>query len=452
MRPIYSYLINRKPTISFKVPGHKTRVDFSSTSLIDETETFNTDNLHMPEGIIKDALDYARKVYKTRETLYMVNGSTGALHTAILSSTLPGEEVLVQRNSHMSIYHAMILGRLRPRYLYPQIKGGVIGGLCPDSFEEELRNFKGRLVVLTNPSYEGYSSDLVKLIDLCHSRDKLVIVDEAHGAHLPFTDRLIDSALVLGADMVVHSAHKTLPSLTQTALLHVNSPRVDLARVKMFSKILQTSSPSYVFMASLEGAIDFMVKEGRDRLEELVSLCQDFDKDLEKIPGIVRPEPDFYEKDISKLHFGLRGYRGSDLAKVLYEDYSINMEYSDYNHVVGVSSVMNEKSDFERLKQALRDLAKRDRDLKEIPQAQIPKPLIALDLEEAFNKAKTTRPYQESLGHISGGFVVAYPPGQVLLAPGEEVQEEHIKLINMYKENNIQVLDADMLQLVDKEF
>lgn len=451
MRPIYSYLINRKPTTSFKVPGHKTRVDFSNTALIDETETFNTDNLHMPEGIIKEALAFARELYKTYETLYMVNGSTGALHTAILSSTLPGEEVLVQRNSHMSIYHAMILGRLRPRYLYPEIKGGVIGGLCPHRFEEELRNFKGRLIVLTNPSYEGYSSDLARLIDLAHSQAKLVIVDEAHGAHLPFTDRLIDSALDLGADMVVHSAHKTLPSLTQTALLHINSPRVDLSRVKMFSKILQTSSPSYVFMASLEGAIDYMAKEGRFRLDELVSFCQDFDRYLDQVPGIVRPKPNIYTKDISKLHFGLRGYRGSDLAKILYEDYSISMEYSDYNHVVGVGSVMNDKNDFDRLKLALKDLAKKDRDLKDGLQFSVPNPKIVMGLEEAFNKFKIARPYQESLGHISGAFVVAYPPGQVILAPGEEVQEDHINLIKTYKENKIQVLEADMLQLVDKE-
>src|SRR5699024_2787990 len=170
-------------------------------------------------------------------------------------SSCPGDEILIQRNSHMASYHALILGKLKPRYFSPRVSNSTIGQINIDEFKKLVNETKAKLVLFTYPSFEGYASDLRKLIEIAHGKGMIVIVDEAHGAHLSFTDRLISSSLNLGADLVIQSVHKTLPALTQTSLLHINSDRVDISSVHEFARIMQTSSPSYVFMESIERAV-----------------------------------------------------------------------------------------------------------------------------------------------------------------------------------------------------
>src|SRR5699024_4258534 len=185
------------------------------------------------------------------------------------------------------------------------------------------------------------------------------------GAHFSFTDRLISSSLNLGADLVIQSVHKTLPALTQTSLLHINSDRVDISSVHEFARIMQTSSPSYVFMESIERAVDFMdSEEGRMKLDKVIDYAEEFYENLKEIPGISMPKTDFYGKDITRFKFGMAGYTGDELGKILYEEFSINVEYSDYNYIIGIITVLNEKEDFVKLLKALKELSGR-REVKE---------------------------------------------------------------------------------------
>lgn len=451
MRPIYDGLINKKEIVNFTMPGHKGRLEDLPLNRLDVTETYETDNLHQAEGIIKDSLAYASRVYGTRQTLYMVNGSTGALQVAILSSSQPGDEVLVQRNSHMAVYHSLILARLRPKYFYPEVKDGVTGQVSLEGFKQALEESKAKLAIFTYPSYEGYGSDLKTMIDLAHKKGMLVIVDQAHGAHLNFTDRLIPSALKLGADLVIESAHKSLPALTQTSLLHINSPRVDLDRLKEFSKIFQTSSPSYVFMASLEGAIAYMdSQEGREGLDRMVDYCMDFHDQARLIRGISLPPVSAYGKDISRFHLGLRGYRGEDLGLILYKNYGINIEYADYKYIVGIGSLMNEREDFQKLLYALEDLGPGEKEEDFIPPYLKDQPQIAMDISQAFYRPKVRIKPEEALGRISGGFIVPYPPGIALIGPGEIFSQDHIDIIKTYKDHKISILNGDRIEVVDE--
>ena len=451
MRPIYESLINRKDTVNFRMPGHKQRINWEYLNKIDVTETYDTDNLHDPEGIIKESLDYVKGVYKTKESLFVVNGSTSAIQIAVLASTSPGDEILVQRNSHMASYHSLVLGRLRPTYFSPKVEGSTVGQISVEEFKETLEKTKARVVLFTYPSFEGYASDLGKLIELAHSKGMIVIVDEAHGAHLTFTDRLIPSAIELGADLVIESVHKTLPALTQTSLLHINSDRVNAGNVHEFARIMQTSSPSYVFMESIERAVDFMdSEEGRKKLDKIIDYTEEFHEELRKIPQISMPKIDCFARDITRFHFGMAGYTGDELGRILYDEFDINVEYTDYNYIIGIVTVLNEKEDFDKLLTALREVAVRKETEEFRANLDEIEAEVVMNIADAFYAKKKTLPIEEAVGKISGGFVIPYPPGIVLIAPGERIKKEHMDRLNVYKAHNINVLNDNRIEVIDE--
>lgn len=451
MRPIYNSLINRKEVVNFRMPGHKQKITWDNMNKIDVTETYGTDNLHDAQGIIKESLDYIKNVYNTKESLFIVNGSTSAIHIAVLSSSSPGDEILIQRNSHMASYHALILGKLKPTYFSPRVSNSTIGQIDIEEFNKLVEETKAKLVLFTYPSFEGYASDLRKLIEIAHDKKMIVIVDEAHGAHLSFTDRLIPSSLDLGADLVIQSVHKTLPALTQTSLLHINSNSVDISSIHEFARIMQTSSPSYVLMESIERAVDFMdSEEGRAKLDRVIDYAEEFYEKLKEIPGISMPKTDFYGKDITRFHFGMAGYTGDELGRILYDEFSINIEYSDYNYIIGIITVLNEKEDFDKLLSALKELSIR-REVKEFREnLDEIEPDIVMNISDAFYANKKKVIMKEAINKISGGFIIPYPPGIALIAPGERIKKEHIDRINIYRAHNINVLNDNRIEVIDE--
>lgn len=451
MRPIYNYLKNRKKTVDFKFPGHKKRIDYDWIREIDETETLGTDNLYDAQGIIRESLSYAKALYGTKETLYMVNGSTGAIQAAILSQASPGDKVLIQRNSHMSVYQSLVLARLRPSYLYPDLGQGFLGAVSYEEVQRALDKEDYKFMVLTSPSYEGFIPDLKRIIDLAHSKGVLVIVDEAHGSHLAFSPRLPASALEVGADLVIHSAHKTLPSLTQTALAHINSDRVDGKRFKDFIRMTQTSSPSYVFMASLENALDYMDGPGRQKLDQVIDYCYDFEKKVsENLLNTSIVDSGAAHQDPLRLVISHKAYQGSQLYRILYEDYDINLEMESLAYVVAVASPMSEKEDFDRLYEALEDLDSREGQRKDFDFKLIKEDKV-IDPYEAFYSPREERPIGEALGRLSADYIIPYPPGQVLLGPGERVRKDHIDLLRAYEAAGIRVLKGPGLGLVKED-
>lgn len=464
--PIYNRLldISSKDIIYFQLPGHNkktnTGLDFNLIPSFDTTETYGTDNLHEPEDIILESMTEVSRVYRSKSCIYLVNGSTCGLHIAMMSVTKPGDTVLIQRNSHVSAYNGSIIGRLNVQYIMPEYdaKRQLVGGIDVSKFKETIENNpKIKACVLLHPSFYGVCSNLKEIIEIAHNNEVIVIIDEAHGPHLSFSDKLPDSAIDLGADLVIHSAHKTLPSLTQTAVLHICTDRVNPDRVRTVSRLLQTTSPSYVFMTSIEKAVAFMDSlEGRRALDELLYNINRFVDRLSRIDRIKllgeKSDGLFFERDITKIHFEIEGIKGTDLIDMLHRDYNINMEYADLRYVIGVCSVMNTEEDFNHLANALEDIASSFKyDVTEKLDVKLIEAKQIIPIYEAFNSETKTVKLRESIGSVSASYIIPYPPGIPQLAPGELITEKHIELAEMYTDKGISIvgMNKDKIDIIE---
>ena len=242
----------------FHMPGHKRKMHMSWDAdpyTVDITEIEGFDDLHHAEGILKEAQERAARIYHADETHFLVNGSTVGILSAIMGVTDKGDQILVARNCHKSVYHAIYLNELEPVYVYPEYdeKTGLNGEVKADEIALLLeKNPNIKAVMIVSPTYDGVVSDVKKIAEVAHAHEIPLIVDEAHGAHFGFDPYFPKNANENGADIVIHSVHKTLPSLTQTALLHINGTFVNREKVRMYLHMLQSSSPSYVLMASID--------------------------------------------------------------------------------------------------------------------------------------------------------------------------------------------------------
>ena len=285
--PLVEKLINHteKGPVSFHVPGHKGSSAIMGAGArlweralqYDLTELPGLDNLHCPAGVIRDAQRLAAEAYGADHTYFLVNGSTAGVLASMLAATRPGDTVIVDRGCHSSVYNGLVLGRLNPVYIRRQVDPATGIPLSADAAEVERafeKTRRAKAVVITNPTYYGICSDIRTIAATAHKNGALLIVDEAHGAHLRFWSGLPDSSLDTGADLVVQSAHKTLPAMTQGSWLHVKGGGVDKERLERMLGMLQTTSPSYVIMASLDNARHAMQKEGAGYLEEVLGYAE----------------------------------------------------------------------------------------------------------------------------------------------------------------------------------
>ena len=270
--PVFDALkkLKEEDSVFFHMPGHKgknTLVNWGELiPEVDTTETIGMDNLLDPRGIINESQELAAKVFGAKSTHYGVNGSTGSIYIALATITKPGDKILVQRNCHKAVYNAMILNRLNPVYIYPNYneKHHVMTGIDPEDVDEALSKDKDiKAVVLTYPTYYGVCSDLESIANIVHKHNRILMVDEAHGPHMTFSDSLPKSALACGADIVIHSTHKTLPSFTQTSMIHVGSDRIDVNKLRDRFQLYTTTSPSYLFIASNEIATAYMATKNK---------------------------------------------------------------------------------------------------------------------------------------------------------------------------------------------
>ncbi|MBR1692101.1 MAG: aminotransferase class V-fold PLP-dependent enzyme, partial [Lachnospiraceae bacterium] len=270
----------------FHMPGHKRNWEQSPLREmlgIDITEIDGFDNLHHATGILKTMQEEAAAVYGTDQTFFLVNGSTCGIQAAVSASVKDGKKLLMARGCHKAVYNICLLRRIDAVYLYPAQTDTpfLCGSISPQAVEEAFaRNDEIGAVILTSPNYDGVVSDVASIADIVHAHGAVLIVDEAHGAHLPFSTCFPKSAVRCGADLVIHSLHKTLPSPTQTALLHVNGDRVDADRLREFLSMYQTSSPSYIFMAAMQQCIEETAAKGdkwlsalSERLDAFVRAC-----------------------------------------------------------------------------------------------------------------------------------------------------------------------------------
>ncbi|MBV1758385.1 MAG: aminotransferase class V-fold PLP-dependent enzyme [Dethiosulfatibacter sp.] len=444
----------------FHMPGHKGKNIFSPNDEIilygnDITEIEGMDNLHNPKGVIKDMLDQIANTYGVRRTFLSTNGSTTSLHAAILGLTNPKDQIIIARDCHKAVYNALILGDLNPVYL-PITFNKNIGLVNLDNlmdFETTLKDTDAKVVVITYPSYFGICCDIKEIVRIVHKYKKIIIVDEAHGSHLKFSGLLPLSAEDAGADVIIQSAHKTLPALTQTSMLHINT-NLDTSRIESYLSILMTTSPSYLMMVSLEKSVKFMVDNAKFRLEENLNAIDKLSKEYINAGKIFKDRNYFlanngFDFDSSKLLFRLAevGIIATDGKKLLRKRYSIEMEMANTEYINGFMTVSDEVDELRFLFQSVDDIIRSEGSDNIIdPSAyarMVVEPEIGINIRSAFYAKKTVLSLNSSTGEISGNFIIPYPPGIPLICPGERISNELIDLINVLDKMGIEILGLE---------
>lgn len=443
----------------FHMPGHKRNPDTVNTDLPfdrDITEIDGFDNLHHPEGILKKAQETAASVYDTKECYYSVNGSTAALLAAVSATVPRNGQILVARNCHKAVYHALYLRNLIPTYVYPQMdpKWWINGGISSDKVERALaENPEIKAVLLTSPTYDGVVSDIEKIAEIVHRYEIPLIVDEAHGAHFHFSNYFPTSAAELGADLVIQSFHKTLPSMTQTAVLHNCSDRVDSRLIRRFMGIYQSSSPSYILMASMDACMEKMSSDGNEMFREFTKILEKARRRLSECKYIRLVSPEIgtagvFDYDRSKLLFSTRyaSMTGSELAQILLEKYHIQVEMETEHYVLALAAVGDSGEGFERLCQAIEEInqeeAQKKKEKRETEEPKAGRTAYTslsqfMSITEAMESKSEIRKLEESVGRISAEFGYLYPPGIPLIVPGEQITGQFIRNMRIYMEEGL---------------
>lgn len=453
--------------VSFCMPGHKGGLGFLATDYgkklynnflkADITEVDGVDNLHHPESIIKESLDLLSRFYGSKKSYFLVNGSTSGNLAMIFSSFNENDKIIVERNCHRSIFNGIILRKLNPIYIRNKISKKYNAPMSID-VEHFLyvinKNKDAKGIIITYPNYYGICTDLELIVKEAKKYSMLVLVDSAHGAHFGVNEKLPKSALSLGADMVVVSSHKTLPSLTQTAFLHAGE-NIDTEKVDFYVSSFLSTSPSYMLMCSMDYGRYYLENFGMKAYEDLINMGNEYRDKLNKLDYIhVLGEDDIvnegsiykskYPKiDLSRFVINLkRGYSGHKLLNYLRHK-KIQCEMSDCSNVVLIFSPFNKREDFEYLYNALKECNTKELEdnICEIRGTHIPK--AALLPYEAFERKKLKVPFEKAPGLICGKEVVPYPPGVPILSPGEIIDETSMDMIKYYLDNKVTILGIE---------
>ena len=453
----------RRNILPFHVPGHKRGkgVDKEFYNFmgeapfsIDVTIFKMVDGLHHPKSCIKEAQELVADAYGVKHSFFAVNGTSGAIQAMIMSVVKAGEKILVPRNVHKSVSAGIILSGSEPVYMNPEIDEnlGIALGVKPQTVENMLKQDPDiAAVLIINPTYYGVATDIKKIADIVHSYDIPLIVDEAHGPHLHFHDELPISAVDAGADICTQSTHKILGAMTQMSVIHVNSDRVNVEKVKQILSLLHTTSPSYPLMASLDCARRQIATQGQELLTRTIELAKYFRREANRIPGIycfgeeLVGKDGFFAFDPTKITISAKelGLKGGELESLLVDDYNIQMELSDYYNTLGLITIGDTEESVNKLLDALRDISKRffgkgktlEKNIIKLPET----PELVLMPREAFYSEKNKVPFKESVGKISGEMIMAYPPGIPIIIAGERISQDIIDYIEELKEADLHI-------------
>ena len=452
--------------ISFCMPGHKGGLGFLETvkgkelydNLIkgDITEVDGLDNLHHADGIIKESQQLLSEYYGSIKSYFLVNGSTSGNLAMIFSSFDEGDKIIVERNCHRSIFNAIIMRKLKPVYIKNKIHSKYDAPLPLDKEHlfcliNENKDAKG--IIVTYPNYYGICFDLPYVIELAGKYGMKVLVDSAHGAHFGVSKLLPESPLKMGANMVVMSAHKTLPSLTQTAFLHVGTG-IDISKVDFYVSAFLSTSPSYMFLCSMDYARFYIQEYGENKYEELIEVCQFNRKkinslgkfyilgqeDLREISGNYTEDVNNYTMDLTRYILNVpKGYSGHKLLEYLRIN-KIQAEMSDSRNVVLIFSPFNKEQDFEELYIALKNCDMNTLKGKYVHLIEYDIPMPIMYPYEVMDREKTIVELKNSAGKVSAVAIVPYPPGIPIVMPGERIGENTIATIEYYVQSNVTVL------------
>ncbi|CZQ92040.1 aminotransferase class I/II-fold pyridoxal phosphate-dependent enzyme [Trichococcus ilyis] len=448
-------------SIPMHMPGHKRNTNLLGADLpyaIDITEIGGFDNLHGASGILKEYMEEIADFYGTKRSFYLVNGSTCGILAGIRAATGRGGKIVIARNSHKSVYHAIELFGLEAVYLVPEMEEafGIHGAISVASIAGTLEEHPdAQLVVLTSPTYEGVVSDIAAIAEICHAHSIPLLVDEAHGSHFNYSQQFPDSAIVLGADLVIQSLHKTLPSLTMTSLAHLTGDLISPEELARQLAIFESSSPSYVLMASIDRCFRLLRDEGERLFEDYNQRLSVFSEKMKQLQhlkvlchGNDSPvvHPSFFAFDQGKILISAQGtgLSGQGLAEILRSEHQLEMEMAYGDHALAMTSVCDTASAMTVLAAALLAV---DRSLGSAAGEQASNDatlLFALPekqcrIWQALESGKAACPLEQAVGQTAAEYIWAYPPGIPLLVPGERINSGFIRQIKSLLEKGTQV-------------
>ncbi|HPJ11955.1 MAG TPA: aminotransferase class V-fold PLP-dependent enzyme [Caldisericia bacterium] len=422
----------------------------------DLTEVEGVDYLHKAEGVLKASQELTAAAFGSEQVFYLVNGSTVGVMSMIMSSVKPGEKLIVQRNSHRCAIAGITLGNVTPIWIQPEMipEYQILAGVLPETLQRTIdENPDAKAVLLTSPNYYGMAQNMMELIRIAHENDIIVLVDEAHGAHFPFHPDLPTSSIDRGADMITQSTHKSLPALTQTALLHVNGNRIDLDRLTSVLSMLQSSSPNYLLMMSIEASRKMMSQHGMELWSRAMETAAYAREELLKIPELqvidesIVGKYGIVEWDSTKLSVLTNSLRhsGFEIEHLLNSQFNIEIELSALNNYLCFITGGSTKEDIDHLVKATRWFSenKGNTDLKEfirIPQI----PFQVYTPAEAFNQPYEQIPFKSADGQISKRIIAPYPPGIPYICPGEIITQNAVEMLTQMK------LDGAVVQGIDE--
>ncbi|WP_422444705.1 aminotransferase class I/II-fold pyridoxal phosphate-dependent enzyme [Thermoanaerobacterium sp. DL9XJH110] len=444
-------------TISFHVPGHKHGAGnpellffLGKNALnIDLTIMPDLDSIMRPTGVIKLAEELAAEAFGADRAFFLVNGTSSGIQAMIMAACREGDRILLPRNVHKSVISSLILSGAEPVYIRPKIdeEFGIAMGITAEDAANAIRkNPEARALFVINTTYYGVASPLQKLVELAHGSGMAVLVDEAHGAHLKFHESLPICAMEAGADMAASSTHKLAGSLTQSSMLLLKGERFSPSYVKSVLNLSQTTSPSYILLASLDIARKNMALNGKKLLSKVISLARWARLKINSIPGLSCMDTAVlglgrdFSLDPTKLCINVKrlGITGYEASRILRKKFHIQVELSDFYNILAVVSIGDTKKTVSALVDALGAMAREfGRGLKSRKPAFIPDPPIpepALLPREAFYSPKRPHPFRESAGKISGEMIMAYPPGIPIVCPGEIITRDIIDEVLLLKD------------------
>ncbi len=453
--PLFTGVVEhaRRSPIPFHIPGHKRgrgmapefREFIGENALsIDLVNIAPVDDLHRPRGIIREAQELAAKAFGADHTFFSVQGTSGAIMAMVMATCGPGDKILVPRNVHKSVMAAIVFSGAIPIFMQPEIDYnlGVAHGVSLATVRKTLAEHPdARAVLVINPTYFGVCADLRGIVELAHSYGIPVLVDEAHGAHIHFHERLPLSAMQAGADLAATSVHKLGGSLTQSSILNLKGNLVSPHRVQVVLSMLTTTSTSYLLLTSLDVARKQLATRGREMLDQALELADYARREINRIPGlycfgeeIIGDRSSSYDWDPTKLCITVKelGVTGIEVERTLREEFNIEVELSDLYNILCVVSIGDTKREIDTLLHALRTLAARyyrSRPANRVHVRVHETPQLAISPRAAFYAPSESVPLREAAGRIMAEFVMVYPPGIPILCPGEIITQENIDYI-----------------------
>lgn len=458
-------------TISFHTPGHKHGVgmhqrlrDFIGDNVLklDLTQVRGLDDLNAPSGPIQKAHELAAAAYNADYSYFLVNGSTAGNQAMLMAALRPGDSVLLPRNSHKSATSALIMSGATPVYMRPEVDEELHIDHCvtPQTVRLAMSSHpEAAAVFITSPTYYGATADLGAIERIVHERGKLLLVDEAWGPHLHFHDELPQSATSAGADMCVNSTHKLIAGMSQAAMLHTRGPRVDQGRLRGTLRMLQSTSPLLVMLASLDVARMQMATEGRALLSRTLILARQARQRLNAIRGIRCIGPEQIGKagiagyDETRLVVTVwdLGYTGYEASEILRTHFDVQVELADLHNIVALVTIGDRQEDLNRLVTAIEELASASKREKRTPGNGIARHFLNIDVtlpkipeqvmtpREAFLANHVEIPFNKSAGHVSAEVVTPYPPGIPILCPGERITQETVDYLRLELEAGVHI-------------